>query len=235
MRDRRLSRRSLLTGAVGASAVLALPRVAVPQTKKGANLRLWILKTYVEPTNKAIEASAQRWATKHGGSVTVEYFTFEDMQTKYVAAIENKNTPDVGQLETSAPARFAGMGQLLDLSGFAKQIESQVGKPPANVAPVTIVDGKTWAIPWYIMAPFWYVWRDEFERALQAAVEQAANEAIAFEPTVVALTGVRVIGDRVLVGVLFADDAGKEMLEGLGQGGDDATDDVDVRPTKIDI
>jgi len=46
---------------------------------------------------------------------------------------------------------------------------------------------------------------------------------------------VDVDGDRVLVGVLFADDAGKEMLEGLGQGGDDATDDVDVRPTKIDI
>src|SRR6267143_1005554 len=69
----------------------------------------------------------------------------------------------------------------------------------------------------------------EVERALQAA-----NGAIAFEPTVVALTGVRVIGDHVLVGVLFADDAGKEMLEALGQGGDDATDDVDVRPTKID-
>ena len=75
----------------------------------------------------------------------------------------------------------------------------------------------------------------EFELALQAAVEQAAHEAIAFEPTVVALTGLRVIGDRVLVGVLFADDAGKEMLEALGQGGDDARDDVDVRPTKIDI
>jgi hypothetical protein len=52
----------------------------------------------------------------------------------------------------------------------------------------------------------------------------------------VALTGVRVIGDHVLVGVLFADDAGKEMLEALGQGGDDAPGgDVDVRPTKIDI
>src|SRR5260370_30768015 len=50
----------------------------------------------------------------------------------------------------------------------------------------------------------------EFERALQAAVEQAAHEAIAFEPTMVALTGVRVIGDRVLVGVLFADDARSE-------------------------
>src|SRR5207247_1244590 len=108
-------------------------------------------------------------------TVTVEYFTFEDMQTKYVAAIENKNTPDVGQLETSAPARFAGMGQLLDLSGFAKQVESQVGKPPANVAPVTIVDGKTWAIPWYIMAPFWYVCLDGLgqQRELHRAQHRA--------------------------------------------------------------
>jgi ABC-type glycerol-3-phosphate transport system substrate-binding protein len=160
-----VSRRGFLIGAAGASAALAVGAQQAPAQKKAANLRLWILKTYVEPTNKAIEASAARWAQKHGGGVTVEYFTFEDMQTKYVAAIENKNTPDVGQLETGAPARFAGMGQLLDLNSFSKQIEGQVGKPPGNVAPVTIVDGKTWAIPWYVMGAFWYVWRDVLEKA----------------------------------------------------------------------
>ena len=101
MPDQRISRRSLLAGAAGTSALLTLPKsvhAQGPAVKKGTSLRLWILKTYVEPTNKAIEASAQRWAQKHGASVTVEYFTFEDMQTKYVAAIENKSTPDVGQL-----------------------------------------------------------------------------------------------------------------------------------------
>src|SRR5262245_55593110 len=161
----RLNRRTFLAGAAGATAALSLSPYPAPAQKKGANLRMWILKTYVEPTNKAIEASAQRWAQKNGGNVTVEYFTFEDMQTKYVAAIENKNTPDVGQLETGAPARFAGMGQLLDVSSFSKQIEGQVGKAPGNVAPVTIVDGKTWAIPWYVMGAFWYVWRDVLEKA----------------------------------------------------------------------
>jgi ABC-type glycerol-3-phosphate transport system substrate-binding protein len=162
----RLSRRNFLAGAVGASAALALPRRldAAPTVKKGASLRLWILKTYVEPTNKAIEASAARWGEKHGASVTVEYFTFEDVQTKYVAAIENKNTPDVGQLETGAPARFAGMGQLLDLTTFNKQIEGEVGKPPANVAPVVNIGGKIYGIPWFIMPAFWYVWRDVFEK-----------------------------------------------------------------------
>jgi len=164
MRDARLSRRTFLAGAVGSSALFALAGPAAPAVKKGTSLRLWILKTYVEPTNKAIEASASRWAQKHGATVTVEYFTFEDMQTKYVAAIENKNTPDVGQLETGAPARFAGMGQLLDLTGFARQVEGEVGRAPANVAPVTVIDGKTYALPWYIMPAFWYVWRDVFDK-----------------------------------------------------------------------
>src|SRR5262247_1998494 len=182
MASGRLSRRNFLASAVGASAALALPLAAAPAGKKGTSLRLWILKTYVEPTNKAIEASAQRWAEKHGAAVTVEYFTFEDVQTKYVAAIENKNTPDVGQLETGAPARFAAMGQLMDLTTFNKQIEGEVGKPPANVAPVAVVGGKTYAIPWYIMAAFWYVWRDEFEKKkvkLPTTFEEAKAAAAA--------------------------------------------------------
>ena len=182
MLDQRISRRSLLAGAVGTSALLTLPKPAAPAVKKGTSLRLWILKTYVEPTNKAIEASAQRWAQKHGASVTVEYFTFEDMQTKYVAAIENKSTPDVGQLETSAPARFAGMGQLMDLTSFARQIEGEVGKPPANVAPVTMVGDKIYALPWYLMAAFWYVWRDVFEKGkvkLPNTFEEAKQAAAA--------------------------------------------------------
>jgi ABC-type glycerol-3-phosphate transport system substrate-binding protein len=163
------TRRQFLGGLASTSAALGLSATAAsaaaPAVKKGTSLRLWILKTYVEPTNKAIEASAQRWAQKHGAAVTVEYFTFEDMQTRYVAAIENKSTPDVGQLETGAPARFAGMGQLLDLSTFTRQIEGEVGKPSANVAPVTVIDSKVYAIPWYIMAAFWYVWRDVFEKS----------------------------------------------------------------------
>jgi len=182
MLDSPISRRSLLAGAVGASALLTLPRPAAPAVKKGTSLKLWILKTYVEPTNKAIEASAQRWAQKNGASVSVEYFTFEDMQTKYVAAIESNSTPDIGQLETSAPARFAGMGQLIDLTTFARQIEGQVGKAPANVSAVTMVGDKVYSLPWYVMGGFWYVWRDVFEKAkvkLPTTFEEAKQAAAA--------------------------------------------------------
>lgn len=185
MIDRRVNRRRLLTGAAAASAGLALATptrrsraFAAPAVLQGADLRLWILKTYVEPTNQAIEASAQRWAEQNNGTVTVEYFTFEDMQTKYVAAIENGNTPDVGQLETGAPARFAGMGQLLDLTDFASQIEGEIGAAPDRVAPVTRVGESVYALPWFIMPAFWYVWRDAFE-ASNVALPTTFEEALA--------------------------------------------------------
>src|SRR5437879_13674506 len=134
MAHRRVSRRHFLMGAAGAGATLALGAREAPAQKKAASLRLWILKTYVEPTNKAIEASAQRWAAKHGGSVTVQYFTFEHMHTQYVAAIETKHTPDVRQLEPREPARSAGIARLPDLSGLAKQSEGQDGRPCASAA-----------------------------------------------------------------------------------------------------
>ena len=61
-------------GCITRNGDMAAPeqKIAAPQIKKGANLRLWILKTYVEPTNKAVEAAAQRWAQKHGAQVTVD-------------------------------------------------------------------------------------------------------------------------------------------------------------------
>src|SRR4026208_1545733 len=109
MLDQRISRRSLLAGAVGSTALLTLPRPAAPAVQKAPTLGLWTLKTYVEPTNKAIEASTQRWAQKNGASVTVEYFTFEDMQTKYVAAIESNSTPDIGHPARRTPPRTAAV------------------------------------------------------------------------------------------------------------------------------
>jgi ABC-type sugar transport system, periplasmic component len=114
--------------------------------------------------------------------VTVEYFTFEDMQTKYVAAIESNSTPDIGQLETSAPARFAGMGQLIDLTTFAHQIEGQVGKAPPSVTAVTMVGDEGVLAAVVRDGAFWYVWRDVLEKAkvkMPSTFEEAKQAAVA--------------------------------------------------------
>ncbi len=136
-----------------------------PAALSGASLRLWILKTYVEPTNKAIEASAAEWAKKNNAQVTVEYFTFEDMQTKMVAGIETKSTPDVAQLETGAPIRFHGMGQLIDVTQLAQDLVATAGEIPSNFKNIVTAGGKVVAIPWYNMHAFWYIWRDMWDKA----------------------------------------------------------------------
>ncbi|HEV2107578.1 MAG TPA: extracellular solute-binding protein, partial [Thermomicrobiales bacterium] len=189
MFERRASRRRFLTGLTATAAPLVLtpgalakptrqsPVFSAPAIRQNVELRLWILKTYVEPTNQAIEASAQRWAEQNNATVTIEYFTFEDMQTKYVAAIENGNTPDIGQLETGAPARFSGMGQLMDLTEFAEQIAGEVGTLPINLSPVASIEGTTYALPWYVMPAFWYVWRDVFE-ANNVAMPETYEDAL---------------------------------------------------------
>ena len=75
--------------------------------------------TSIDGTVYAVFAADTDVGCRLGIARTTDFDPFEDMQTKYVAAIENNSTPDVGQLETGAPARFAGMGQLIDLTTFA--------------------------------------------------------------------------------------------------------------------
>lgn len=71
--------------------------------------------------------------------------------------------------------------------------------------------------------------------ALQAAVEEALHHAISFTPTLVALTTAQVIGERLYVRVLAADEAGEQVLseltaEGEGSGeGQASPKEVDLR------
>jgi hypothetical protein len=56
---------------------------------------------------------------------------------------------------------------------------------------------------------------ESLRRSIGQAVDRARAETIAFEPSLIAVTGVRVLGEHVLIGLLFADADGQAMLEGL--------------------
>jgi hypothetical protein len=55
--------------------------------------------------------------------------------------------------------------------------------------------------------------------AVQKAVEEALRDAINFEPTLVALTNAQVIGERLYVRVLAADEEGEQVLGELSGNG----------------
>src|SRR5213592_3778958 len=87
-----------------------------------AKFRVWLLRTYVPDANRALEDSIKRWAASKNVEPVIEYFTFDDIETKYVAAIETNALPDVGQLQTIGPARYRGMGRLTDLTDLADEL-----------------------------------------------------------------------------------------------------------------
>src|SRR2546421_2486474 len=71
--------------------------------------------------------------------------------------------------------------------------------------------------------------KPELEKALKSAVNDVIRGAIAFTPTLVTLTDAQVIGERLYVRVLIADEEGERTLQELTQG------DETERVTKVRI
>ena len=69
--------------------------------------------------------------------------------------------------------------------------------------------------------------------ALQGLVDRVVHETIAFEPTMIAVTDARLMGERLLVKLLIADADGEQMLRDLqrGGGGENASPDEEEDET----
>jgi hypothetical protein len=60
--------------------------------------------------------------------------------------------------------------------------------------------------------------KETLERAIRAAVDDIAAHAVAFTPTVVSLRDAKLIGDRIYLFVLLADEAGEAEIQVLETG-----------------
>ena len=72
----------------------------------------------------------------------------------------------------------------------------------------------------------------KLKTALQSAVDTVLNEAIAFKPTMIVLTHAVVRGNKLIVRMLLADEAGEQTFQDLGPG-DDAPAASVTEETKI--
>src|SRR5262245_58737414 len=91
--------------------------VLMPEPPAAAGkLSLWRLKTYIPPADKILDTNAQECAKKAGLELAIQTYTFDDMWTKFTAAIESKTLPDIAELDAVGPARLANLGRLADVS-----------------------------------------------------------------------------------------------------------------------
>src|SRR2546422_6646898 len=113
------------------AVVAALPAVSLaarlaPATG-ASKLSLWRLKTYIPPADKILDANAQECAKKLGVELAIQTYTFDDMWTKYTAAIESRTLPDIAELDAVGPARLANLGRLSDVSDIVAAVSREQG------------------------------------------------------------------------------------------------------------
>ncbi len=129
------------------AAVTALP-VLEPAAAAG-KLSVWRLKTYIPPADKILDANLQECGKKAGVEIAVQTYTFDDMWTKYTAAIESKTLPDIAELDAVGPARLANLNRLADMSDVVAAVTKELGPILPNADGAVKFGGKYAAVPHY--------------------------------------------------------------------------------------
>ena len=134
------------------AVLIALTTVLVPMPEPPAaagKLSLWRLKTYIPPADKILDTNAQECAKKAGVELAIQTYTFDDMWTKFTAAIESKTLPDIAELDAVGPARLANLGRLADVSDVVAAAAKELGTILPNADGAVKFGGKYYAVPHY--------------------------------------------------------------------------------------
>ena len=146
------------------AAVLALALALQPASAADVKMTLWRLKTYIPPADKILDTSIQECGKKIGAEVTIQTYTFDDMWTKYTAAIESKTLPDVAELDAVGPARLANLGRLSDVSDLVGTVTKELGELAQNAEGAVKFSGKFYAVPHYAIPLILFYRKDLLEK-----------------------------------------------------------------------
>ena len=146
------------------AAALALALALQPASAADVKMTLWRLKTYIPPADKILDTSIQECGKKIGAEVTIQTYTFDDMWTKYTAAIESKTLPDVAELDSVGPARLANLGRLSDVSDLVGTVTKELGELAPNAEGAVRFGGKFYAVPHYMIPLILFYRKDILEK-----------------------------------------------------------------------
>jgi len=137
------------TPTLAAIASVLILFAAFSSASGAGKLSLWRLKTDIPPADKILDANAQECAKKVGVELAIQTYTFDDMWTKYTAAIEAKTLPDIAELDAVGPARLANIGRLADVSDIVTAVSREHGSVLPNAEGAVKFGGKYYAVPHY--------------------------------------------------------------------------------------
>src|SRR5262245_18290989 len=130
-----------------------------------SKLSLWRLRTYVKAADQVLEANIQACGKQVDVEVEVQTYSFDEMWTKYTAAIESKTLPDVAELDAVGPARLYGIKRLSDVSDLVADIARDFGPLLPSAERALKFDGKYYAVPHWTAQVLLFYRKDILEKA----------------------------------------------------------------------
>jgi ABC-type glycerol-3-phosphate transport system substrate-binding protein len=143
------------------SAPAAAP--AKPAAQAGGAMSFWTMETTEDPTRKMLTDAAEQFAKEKGTKVNVEFVTWGDAYSKYLATFEANTPPDAGQHSPITPVTFKVADRTTDVTDLVKDIGQDDFYP--TVAADVQRDGKFYGVPWFSEVRVLMYWKDFVDEA----------------------------------------------------------------------
>ncbi|GHE86447.1 sugar transporter [Streptomyces longispororuber] len=113
---------------------------------KGETLTLWAMDgSTPDQWTKDVKAEFEK---KTGAKLKLEVQQWNGIQQKLTAALSEENPPDVFEIGNTQTAAYAKSGGLADLSDLKESVGSDWTE---SINKSTVVDGKQYAAPWFVL------------------------------------------------------------------------------------
>ena len=136
---------------------------AKPAAQAGGQVTFWTMETDQEATRKLLTDMAETFSKEKGTKVNVEFVTWGDAYSKYLASFEANTPPDAGQHSPITPVTFKVANRTADVSDIMKEIGQDDFFP--TVASDVQSDGKFYGVPWFSEIRVLMYWKDMIDEA----------------------------------------------------------------------
>lgn len=134
-----------------------------PNPRKGAKIRLLQWNSFVPAADEEIRRQARAFSDQYGCEVTIETVSADQLDTRWSAAIESGDGPDILQLRYAGPALFEK--SCLDVSNEVAYLKGKLGAPDVVSDAFANVNGKYRSIPYCIVPNAFSYRTDIFQQA----------------------------------------------------------------------
>ena len=143
------------------AAAAAAP--AKPAATAPGEISFWTMETTEDPTRKMLTDAAEQFAKEKNIKVNVEFVTWGDAYSKYLATFEANNPPDAGQHSPITPVTFQVANRTADVTDLVKEL----GQDDFYDAVQKDVqkDGKFYGVPWFSEIRVLMYWKDMVQEA----------------------------------------------------------------------